>query len=335
MFIKENYSLLPHNTFGIDAKCKRFVEYSSEAELQEFLRSHDAEEPLLHIGEGSNLVFTKDFDGTILHSAIKGKQAFAGPDMVMLIVGAGENWDDLVAWCVKQGYHGLENLSLIPGEVGAAAVQNIGAYGVEIADFVANVEAINLETGVHEFFSDSACKYGYRESVFKKEGKGAYAITRVHLRLNRTFTPQCTYGTIEQELAKRGISTPTASELRQVIIDIRKNKLPDPKEIGSAGSFFMNPVISHEEFERLKATYPDIPNYPQAEGVKVPAGWLIEQCGWKGKSLGRAGVYEKQALVLVNRGGATGIEVATLANTIVADVRQKFGITITPEANII
>ena len=146
MFIKENYSLLPHNTFGIDAKCKRFVEYSSEAELQEFLRSRDAEEPLLHIGEGSNLVFTKDFDGTILHSAIKGKQAFAGPDMVMLIVGASENWDDLVAWCVKQGYHGLENLSLIPGEVGAAAVQNIGAYGVEIADFVANVEAINLET---------------------------------------------------------------------------------------------------------------------------------------------------------------------------------------------
>jgi UDP-N-acetylmuramate dehydrogenase len=214
-------------------------------------------------------------------------------------------------------------------------VQNIGAYGVEIANFVANVEAINLETGAHEFFSDSACKYGYRESVFKNEGKGAYAITRVHLRLNRTFTPKCAYGTIEQELTKRGITTPTASQLRQVIIDIRNAKLPDPKEVGSAGSFFMNPVVSQEVFESLKASYPDMPNYPQAEGVKIPAGWLIEQCGWKGKSLGRAGVYEKQALVLVNRGGATGVEVATLANTIVTDVRQKFGITITPEANLI
>ena len=335
MFIKENYSLLPHNTFGIDAKCKRFVEYSSEAELQEFLRSRDAEEPLLHIGEGSNLVFTKDFDGTILHSAIKGKQAFAGPDMVMLIVGAGENWDDLVAWCVKQGYHGLENLSLIPGEVGAAAVQNIGAYGVEIADFVANVEAINLETGVHEFFSDSACKYGYRESVFKKEGKGAYAITRVHLRLSRTFTPQCTYGTIEQELAKRGISTPTASELRQVIIDIRKNKLPAPTEIGSAGSFFMNPVISNEEFERLKATYPDMPHYPQAEGVKIPAGWLIEQCGWKDTPHEHVGVYKHQALVVINRGGATGKEVVYFAEAVVASVKDKFGVELNMEVNVI
>ncbi len=333
-------SLLSHNTFGIDAQCRRFCEYTSIDELRLFideLHSHP-NEPFLHIGGGSNLLFTQDFDGTILHSAIKGIETTENADGTVTVrAGAGEDWDEFVAHCVANGLYGLENLSLIPGEVGASAVQNIGAYGTEVADCIELVEAVSLNDGTMRTFINKECQYDYRNSIFKTALRGGYAITYVSYRLSRTFKADVSYGGLAREIAARGLSPEnlTAQALRDLIIDIRRNKLPDPKDIGSAGSFFINPVVNEEKFAELAALYPNIPHYPAPNGVKVPAGWLIEQCGWKGKRLGRAGVYEKQALVLINCGGATGSDIVALSDAIRADVRHTFGIEIVPEVNFI
>ena len=327
-----NYSLLHHNTFGIDAKCRRFLEYVSVEEAQEIARQ--LQEPYLLIGAGSNLLLTGDFDGTVVHSAVKGIENQSDS---RIRCGSAETWDEVVAWCVGHGLYGAENLSLIPGEVGASAVQNIGAYGAEVKDLIASVEAVEIGTGRLCIFSREECQYGYRDSRFKHEWKNKYLITHVVYRLKTDDAqPSTEYGNIRAELDRRGIQTPTAAELREVVIAIREAKLPDPKVTGNAGSFFMNPVVSREKFEALLAQYPQIPHYYiDEQHEKIPAGWMIDQCGWKGKSLGRAGVHDKQALVLVNRGGATGQEIVDLCEAIRNDVRERFGIDIHPEVNII
>lgn len=329
-----HYSLLHHNTFGIDARCARFVEYHDEAEALQVARQlRPAVTPYIIIGGGSNLLLTGDYDGIVVHSAICGIELV---DSNHIRCGSGETWDDVVAWCVNHHFYGAENLSLIPGEVGASAVQNIGAYGVEVKDLVSSVEAVEIATARQVTFTNEECQYGYRDSRFKHEWKNRYLITHVVYELQTEFQPKLDYGNIRAALEKKDIHHLTAQLLRETIIDIRREKLPDPEVTGNAGSFFMNPVVPREKFEQLLALYPQMPHYIiHADHVKIPAGWLIEQCGWKGKSLGRAGVHDRQALVLVNRGGATGQEIVTLCETIRHDVFQKFGINIHPEVNII
>ena len=338
MIDKKDYSLLAHNTFGIDASCRRFLEYSSIEEARlvaDILRGGN--NPFLIIGGGSNLLLTKDYAGVVVHSAIKGIEAEEQADgTVMLTCGSGEVWDDVVAYSVERGWYGAENLSIIPGEVGASAVQNIGAYGAEVCQIIDNIEAVEIATGDIRIFDVEECGYGYRQSRFKKEWKDCYLMTHVTYRLAKQHSLRLEYGNIKAELERKGINEPTLKQLRQVIIDIRNEKLPDPKVEGNAGSFFMNPVVSKEKYEELAALYPNMPHYTiDAEHEKIPAGWMIDQCGWKGKSLGRAGVHSKQALVLVNRGGATGEEIVQLCETIRKDVCDRFGIDIHPEVNVI
>lgn len=327
-----NYSLLAHNTFGIEARCSRFLEYSTVEEAQEIallLKS-----PYLLIGAGSNLLLTGDFDGMVVHSALRGIEKI---DATHVRCGSGEVWDDVVAWCVAHTLYGAENLSLIPGEVGASAVQNIGAYGAEVKDFISSIEAVEIETGKQCLFSREECQYGYRDSRFKHEWKNRYLITHVIYQLsNDSSLQRLDYGNIRSELEHRGINQPTPLELRQVVIDIRNSKLPDPKVMGNAGSFFMNPVVERSKYEELLRMYPQMPHYYIDENhEKIPAGWMIDQCGWKGRSLGPAGVHDRQALVLVNRGGATGADIVALCQRIQHDVHEKFGIEIHPEVNIV
>lgn len=329
-----NYSLLQHNTFGIDAKCSRYLEYSTVAEAQEvakILRASDTS--YIIIGGGSNLLLTKDYDGIVVRSTVNCQLSTVNSQ---LACGSGEVWDDVVAYCVNHQLYGAENLSLIPGDVGASAVQNIGAYGVEVKDLITSVEAVEIATGDIRIFSKEECGYAYRDSRFKHEWKNRYLITHVTYQLQTVFEPRLDYGNIRAELERKGITKPTAQQLRQVIIDIRNAKLPDPKVMGNAGSFFMNPIVSKEKYEQLASQYEGMPHYTvDADNEKIPAGWMIEKCGWKGKSMGRAGVHDKQALVLVNRGGATGQEIVALCETIQRDVKEKFGIEIFPEVNII
>ncbi len=333
-----DYSLLRHNTFGIDVRCHRFVEVETVDEargLPSLLSAADG--PLLVIGGGSNLLLTKDFPGTVLRAAIGGMAPVGAADgRVLLRVGSGEAWDDVVARCVEHGWHGAENLSLIPGDVGATAVQNIGAYGAEASHIIYNVEAVEIATGRMVVIAAGDCGYGYRQSFFKQQWRGRYLITHVTFGMHTVFTPLLDYGNIRQVLQQRGIGQPTASELRQVIMDIRREKLPDPQVEGNAGSFFVNPVVSRRVYERLLADYPGMPHYDVDEDrVKIPAGWMIEACGWKGRSLGRAGVHSRQALVLVNRGGASGADIVALCEAVRHDVKERFGIEILPEVNII
>ena len=333
-----DYSLLGHNTFGIDAHCRRFLEFSSVSEAQHVARTVQTSAlPLLIVGGGSNLLLTADFPGIVIHSAIKGHEVVdEAADGVRLRVGSGETWDELVALCVERGWHGAENLSLIPGEVGASAVQNIGAYGVEACDLIEQVEAVSISTGEVVAIAAADCAYGYRQSRFKQEWKNQFLITHVTFRLSRTFAPRLDYGNIREELARKGIAEPTPQAMRQTIIDIRRQKLPDPKVEGNAGSFFMNPVVARQKADALLAQYPQMPHYHVDEmHEKIPAGWLIEQCGWKGRTLGKAGVHGRQALVLVNKGGATGADIFRLCEAIRQDVAARFGIDIQPEVNII
>ena len=328
-----NYSLLQHNTFGIDARCRRFLEYEDVQEAMEIARIlRESKEPYLIIGGGSNLLLTHDFEGIVVHSAIKGFEF----DGCRMLCASGEKWDDMVAESLKHGLYGMENLSLIPGDVGASAVQNIGAYGVEAKDLIVRVEAVEIATGETCTLTNADCQYGYRDSRFKHDWKNRYLMLRVTYRLATEFRPRLDYGNIRAELERKGISEPTAWQLRETIIDIRRQKLPDPEVTGNAGSFFMNPVVTREKYEELAAQYEGMPHYTiDAEHEKIPAGWLIDQCGWKGRSLGRAGVHSKQALVLVNLGGATGNEIVALCEQIRHDVRERFGIDIHPEVNII
>ncbi len=334
-----NYSLKPHNTFGIEARCRRFLEYSSTEEARQvanLLRQSDS--PYIIIGGGSNLLLTGNFEGTVVHSAIKGIVPATGNRQPATDIrcGSGEVWDDVVEWTVSQGLRGAENLSLIPGDVGASAVQNIGAYGVEVSSLVERVEAVEIATGRACSMSRDDCQYGYRDSRFKHEWKDRYLITHVTYRLSPTAGLNLEYGNIRAELERRGISEPSPKQLRQLIIDIRREKLPDPAVTGNAGSFFMNPVVGREKYEQLAGLYPDMPHYHIDEHhEKIPAAWLIDQCGWKGRQVGRAGVHPRQALVLVNLGGATGSEIVNLCRLIRQDVAKQFGIELRPEVNIV
>ena len=333
MIDQENYSLLRHNTFGIDAKCKRFIEYSSVEEAQQVAEMiTDADQPLLILGGGSNLLLTGDYNGTVLHSGIRFLEQ---TDECHVRCGSGFIWDDVVDYCVANNLYGAENLSIIPGEVGASAVQNIGAYGAEAKDLIECVEAVEIDTGQICRFTNTECAYSYRQRKFKHAWKNRFLITAVTYKLSKTYNPKLDYGNIRVALAAKGIDNPTAMQLRETIIDIRNAKLPDPKVLGNAGSFFMNPVVPTHKYNQLAQQYVGMPHYTiDSEYEKIPAGWLIEQCGWKGKALGKAAVHNKQALVLVNCGGATGSEVVQLYKTIQHDVKQKFDIEIKPEVNI-
>jgi len=336
MKISQFASLLPFNTFGIDVKADYFIEYDSASDLQTVLQSDIVKgNTILHIGGGSNLLFLHDYKGVVLHSAIHSISKIGeDADSVYLEAGSSVNWDDFVGYCVERGLGGIENLSLIPGEVGASAVQNIGAYGVEVREVIVEVNAVEIATGVFKTFSNEECRYGYRDSIFKKELKGKYIITSVLFRLNKKPLYRLNYQHLEEAVLKNGDIN--LQNIRKTIIQIRESKLPDPKITGNAGSFFMNPVISKEQFTTLQRAYPQIPHYFDSEtGEKIPAAWLIDQCGWKGKRIGNAGVHEKQALVLVNLGGATGAEIVYLAEQIQKSVKEKFGIELKPEVNYI
>lgn len=332
-----DFNLKEQNTFGIDVKCRRFIEFESVDELLQIVNSlTDADKPLLVLGGGSNMLFTADYEGTVLHSAIKGHVAVQTDEGIMLRCGSGEVWDDIVSLCVSNRMYGAENLSLIPGDVGASAVQNIGAYGAEAKDIILKVEAVDLQTGKMCEFTNEECEYAYRKSKFKGEWRNRFVITYVTYQLSEVFCPCLDYGNIRAELEKRNIKVPTAEQLRNVIIDIRNEKLPDPKVEGNAGSFFMNPVVPKAKYEELVARFGNVPHYSVDDNnEKIPAGWMIDQCGWKGKSLGKAGVHSRQALVLVNRGGAEGKDIVALCDAIKRDVKDKFGIDIVPEVNII
>lgn len=328
------HSLLSYNTFGIDVSAAGFLEYTSVEELQQQIAQGAVTTPFLHIGGGSNLLFTKDYDGLILHSRIGGIEVMEeDARSVSVRVGAGVVWDDFVAYCVEHGWYGAENLSLIPGEVGASAVQNIGAYGVEVKDLITTVETVNIQ-GETCVYSVGQCEYAYRDSIFKRPENKSVFVTYVRFRLAKEEHYTLDYGTIRQELDK--YPALTLAVVRKVIIDIRESKLPDPKVMGNAGSFFMNPIVSKEKLLALQQEYPRIPCYELPDGrAKIPAGWMIDQCGWKGKALGPAAVHDKQALVLVNRGGAKGSDIIALSDAVRASVREKFGIDIHPEVNFV
>lgn len=335
-----DYSLKSLHTFGMDVRAAHFVEYTSVDELEALLARMQSEWetlPWLHMGGGSNLLFISDYyQGVILHSAIKGWQVVdEDEECVHLRVGAGVVWDELVAYTVAQGWGGMENLSLIPGEVGASAVQNIGAYGMEAKDLIETVDTIEIATGTSRTFACEECGYAYRQSVFKSELKGKFVVTHVTYRLQKNPVFHLDYGNIRAELERmgEGISLDT---IRRAVIRIRESKLPDPQVMGNAGSFFMNPIVPRAVMEHIREAYPQMPFYEvDTERVKIPAGWMIEQCGWKGRALGRAAVHDKQALVLVNLGGATGREIIALSDAVRHDVKEKFGVDIHPEVNFI
>lgn len=339
MQIQKNVSLKPFNTFGIQAKAAYFCEINSAAALTTFLQENKTahHSPLLILGGGSNLLFTKDFPGIVLKNNIGGIQVVKEDENnVWIRAGGGENWHAFVLHCINLGYGGIENLSLIPGTMGAAPMQNIGAYGVEIKDVFEQLEAIAIESGELHYFNNADCQFGYRESVFKNIYKDQFIITAVTLKLSRHPVINTSYGAIEQTLQSWNITVPTIRDVSNAVIHIRQSKLPNPADIGNAGSFFKNPVVSRAIFDNLKAEYPEIPGYEVSEQeMKVPAGWLIEQCGWKGKRFGEVGVHKNQALVLVNYGNANGEAVKELAYKISASVAERFGIELTPEVNMV
>ena len=330
------------NTFGIAAEARELITYDSEEALKEaIVRIHNEYEglPILLVGEGSNLLFLSDYNGIVLKSGIKGfavKQETE--DDVLVEVGSGEICDEFIAQAIGRGWYGMENLSLIPGQVGAAAVQNIGAYGVEAQDVIEEVKGISLADGTERSWKRDDCRYGYRRSIFKEDLWCKVAITRVTFRLSKHFEPKLQYGGLVKAVEQAGLSLDalTAEGLRQIIIDIRRAKLPDPAVQGNAGSFFKNPIVQKEKAEQLLSEYPTMPHYPAEGGrVKLAAGWLIEQAGWKGKSLGPAAVHDRQALVLVNRGGASGQDIRRLCEAIQKDVKARFGIELETEVNFI
>jgi len=333
--IQENISLKEYNTFGINVNAKRFVSITSVYQLQQLLKE---EKDIFLISGGSNMLLTQDIDTLVVHIDIKGISIDReNHDDIHLTVNAGENWHEFVLWCVSQNYGGLENLSLIPGNVGTCPIQNIGAYGVEVKDTITKVEAIEIQTGKLVSFSAEECQFGYRNSIFKNEAKGKYILTSVSFKLTKNnHKLNTSYGAIESELSSKGITNPTIKDISDAVIAIRQSKLPDPKKIGNSGSFFKNPVISIEHFETLQKKYPNIPSYVISDTeIKVPAGWLIEQSGFKGKRFGDYGVHEKQALVLVNYGDASGKEIYELAQKIQHTIKDTFDINLEIEVNII
>lgn len=337
MNIEYQKSLKKHNTFRIDVKAKKFISINSEEDLYEAL-TLCKDENIFILSGGSNMLLTRDINKTVFHISISGISISEQTDNTVLVsANAGENWHDFVQFCIDKGYGGLENLSLIPGYVGSAPIQNIGAYGVELKDNFVSCEAIHIHTREKRIFTKLDCNFGYRNSVFKNELKGTYIITKVTFELttNQHFL-NTSYGAIEQALKDKNCTKPTIKDIAETVIAIRKSKLPDPEEIGNSGSFFKNPVISSAAFTVLQDTYPNIPSYKiDEEHIKVPAGWLIEQSGFKGKRWGDAGVHSKQALVLVNHNNATGKEILELSLKIKETIQQKFGISLETEVNII
>src|SRR5690554_338008 len=337
MVIENNKPLKEFNTFGIQVTAKKFVAAQSLEELKEVLESQDTSEFFI-LGGGSNMLLTGDLDKTVLHIALKGiVKVFEDDSHIHLKVYAGENWHNFVMHCVENNYGGVENLSLIPGSVGAAPIQNIGAYGVELKDVFLSCTALNMKTLEEETFNLKDCEFGYRSSVFKEKYKGKYIITAVVLQLTKKeHHINTAYGAIEQELQKMGVVHPTIESVSKAVIAIRQSKLPDPKILGNSGSFFKNPVVDIKTFEKFSQLFPEAPFYKVAEdSYKIPAGWLIEQAGFKGKRFGDAGIHEKQALVLVNYGNATGQDILELAKRIQSEIQEKFGITIEPEVNVV
>jgi UDP-N-acetylmuramate dehydrogenase len=337
--IEKNVSLYPYNTFGIDVRARFFCKIATVPQLQELIASSLYKtEARLILGGGSNILFTKDFQGLVVHMELKGIQTLAETDeRIRINVGAGESWHDFVMHCVNQNWGGIENLSLIPGTAGAAPIQNIGAYGVEIANVIETVEGVDASTGLVHVFEKDECRFGYRESAFKVELKEKIFISSVTLTLtkkNHLFDIH--YGALRDMLQQQHGDELTVRKISDAVIQIRQSKLPDYRKIGNAGSFFKNPAISHQHLQQLQKNYPLVPSYPSdSQNVKVAAGWLIEQCGWKGKRVNNIGVHPFQALVLVNYGGGTGEEILRLAEQIQTSVKEKFQVNLTPEVNII
>ncbi|TCK85769.1 UDP-N-acetylmuramate dehydrogenase [Albibacterium bauzanense] len=334
---QENKSLKELNTFGVQAVAKYFIEVNSEQELSDIFEDERVNDlPLLVLGGGSNMLFTQNFNGLVLHIKIGGIEIREQGSDRYITAGGGVVWNDLVQYCVNHGYAGIENLSLIPGTVGAAPVQNIGAYGVELMDVFESCRAYDriLKTWVE--FDKAACKFSYRDSIFKREGKDRYIITSVTLKLSTVPHLVLDYGAVLAELQSRKISNPSIKDVSKVISEIRVSKLPDPLTIGNSGSFFKNPIIESVDFQKLQSIFMDIVHYPiQSDKVKLAAGWLIEQCGWKGVKVGNTGTWKNQALVLVNYGNANGLEVYEFSEAIIESVYKKFGVRIEREVNII
>lgn len=339
MKIQENYSLKYLNTFGVDVSAKYFAEVTDFSELKyavEFAKINHFK--TLFLGGGSNILFTEDFEGLVIKLSFKGIAVeILNENEVLVTAKAGENWHEFVQFCLNKNFGGLENLSLIPGNVGTSPMQNIGAYGTEIKDTFLSCKVLNLETLQVEEFDNEKCRFGYRESVFKREGKGKYVILEVTFKLSgKNHKIKTEYGAIKTELEKLGIDNPTIQDVAQAVINIRQSKLPDPKVTGNAGSFFKNPTVSLDQFSRVQKEHPEMPNYPNGNDVKIPAGWLIEQCGWKGKQIGNVASHELQALVIVNKtGAATGKEIYDFSTLIIESVIAKFGIELEREVNVI
>lgn len=337
--MQENFSLKPYNTFGVDAEAQYFIEINSIGELKDALIfSKENTLPLLFLGGGSNILLTKDFKGLAIKLNLKGiSEKDLNENEILVTAKAGENWHEFVMYCLSKNYGGLENLSLIPGNVGTSPMQNIGAYGTEIKDVFVNCQVLNLENREMETFDIEKCRFGYRDSIFKQEGKGRYVILEVTFKLTKKdHHIKTEYGAITSELEKLGIENPSIQDVSKAVINIRQSKLPDPKQIGNAGSFFKNPTIPLAQFEDLKQKFENIQGYPNKDRVKVPAGWLIEQCGWKGKQIGNVASHKLQSLVIINATGkATGKEIFDFSTEIINSVQEKFGIELEREVNII
>lgn len=337
MEIIKNYDLTKINSFGVTAQARYFVEIKNEQDVSELFNSPEFKNnERLFLGGGSNVLFTKDFNGIVILNKLKGIEIVEEDENTVLVKSmGGEWWHDLVLFTVDRGYWGIENLALIPGTAGASPVQNIGAYGVELKDVLETVEAYEIETGQKKVFKNEECEFSYRDSVFKSKYKGKYFISAIVLKLNKKAKENINYKALDQYLKENSLEIKNPRDICDAVCAIRKSKLPDPKELGSAGSFFKNVYVDEIKFKELKNSFPDIPFFKEGDLIKIPTGWLVEVCNWKGKRIGNAGVHERQALVLVNHGGATGKEILDLANKIIDSVYQKFGIKLSPEVNLI
>ncbi len=337
MTIQENVSLKDLNTFGVMARARMFADIEREEDLLALFSDENIKQTdSLILGGGSNILFTRNFEGLIIHINIKGISHRIDGDNVYLTAGGGEVWNDLVHYAVDHEFAGIENLSLIPGSVGASPVQNIGAYGVELMDVFDSCQAFEISSGQIRTFTSEECNFSYRDSIFKSSLKGLYIITKVTFKLSLTFSPKITYGAIKDELGKRNINQPTIKDISSIVSYIRVSKLPDPKTIGNAGSFFKNPIVPVGKFIQLQSNFPDIVHYPASPGfIKLAAGWMIEYCGWKGKVLGNAGTWKNQALVIVNTGKASGNEIYNFSELIIESVKSRFDVTLEREVNII